>query len=211
MRIESGRPSALAEMIGSWLPAYGCNSVKHCGSELKMMKRGYVGEPQIFAPFAWMAGYCWYAYVHASPEKLRLNIPAYMSYQRYTSSVELAMLFRRPCELSPPAGPFVRLMVGEIISCMTSRNAVNRVSPAFSPSSWLPTVSTRPPMLQMRAGELDGPQRSLYVRFESCSTWTYSAGGLPVVRHTSRPVRPPGSGNRLSIEFAPEFSAPSKL
>src|SRR5262245_12600018 len=175
-----------------------------------MMKPGYCGWPHVFAPFCCSAGYCWYAYVHASPEKLRLNIPAYMSYQRYTSSVAFAMLLRRPIELTAPPGPFVVLMVGEIISCMTSRNAVNRVSPAFSPSSWLPTVSTRPPMLQMRAGEFDGPHRSLYVRFESASTWMYSPGGLPVVRHTSRPVSGLGSGKRLSIEFAPVCSAPSK-
>ena len=44
---------------------------------------------------------------------------------------------------------------------VVSLNAVARVSPAPSPSSWLPTVITAPPMLQLRAGELAAPQRSL--------------------------------------------------
>ena len=120
------------------------------------------------------------------------------------------MLWRMPIEFRLPPGPSSRLIVGDWISCMTSRNAVNRESPAFSPSSWLPTVITLPPMLQMRAGEFGGPQRSLYVRLEILCTCMYSGGGLPVERHTSVDVSPPTSGNRLSIALTPPCSGVSK-
>src|SRR5262245_19454881 len=120
-------------------------------------------------------------------------MPAYMSYQSTMSSEAFAIVVEMPCEFFAPAGPPTMLMVGDSSICDISRNAVNRVSPAFSPSSWLPQVVTTPPMLHTRAGELDGPQRSLYVRFDSASVWKYSLGGLPVVRHTSTAVRPGGS------------------
>src|SRR5712691_10016064 len=115
-----------------------------------------------------------------------------------------------PCEFGTPGAASSRLMVGEKQCCETSRNAVNRESPAFSPSSWLPHVSTKPPMLQTRAGEVGGPHRSLYVRFDSASMWKYSGGGLPVERHTSVVARAGGSGKRLSMLFTPPCSAPSK-
>src|ERR1043166_7553626 len=91
-----------------------------------------------------------------------------------------------PCEFGTPGLVSRRLIVGETANCEISRNAVNRSSPARSPSSWLPHVSTSPPMLHFLAGELGGPQRSLYVSPDSASRWKYSAGGLPVERHTSR-------------------------
>src|SRR5690349_2274008 len=114
-----------------------------------------------------------------------------------------------PIEFAPPPPAGTRLIVGETIVCEISRNAVNRESPAFSPSSWLPTAVTTPLMLHTRAGEFDGPQRSLYVRFESASVCQYSPGGLPVERHTSTEVRPGGSGKRLSMALTPLCSAPS--
>src|SRR6516225_12361084 len=102
-----------------------------------------------------------------------------MSYHRIQSSLAFAMLLVMPCAFGvvPPAPLPIRLIVGDTSICEISRNAVNRLSPAFSPSSWLPTVVTTPPMLQFRAGEFGGPQRSLYVRFDSASVWKYSAGG----------------------------------
>src|SRR5690349_11800584 len=133
-----------------------------------------------------------------------------MSYQRYQSSLGLAIVAVMPIEFGTPGAVWRQLIVGETACCATSRNAANRESPAFSPSSWLPQVSTSPPMLQMRAGEFGGPQRSLYVRFARFSMWKYSAGGLPVERHTSLTVSPGGSGNRLSIWFTPPCSTPSK-
>src|SRR5712692_10555652 len=111
-----------------------------------------------------------------------------------------------PCEFGTPGLASLRLIVGESENCEISRNAVNRSSPARSPSSWLPHVSTSPPMLQQRAGELGGPQRSLYVRFDSASMCMYSPGGLPVERHML--VTEFGVGNRLSIWPTP-FSEPS--
>src|SRR5215471_4404445 len=140
-------------------------------------------------------------------------MPAYMSYHRITSSVAFAMLFVMPIALgvAPPTPSPSRLIVGDTSICDTSRSDANRVSPAFSPSSWLPTVVTTPPMLHARAGEVDGPQRSLYVRFDSASTWKYSPGGLPVVRHTSVTFVSGGSGNRLSIAFVPPCSATSNV
>src|SRR5512144_1774150 len=107
-------------------------------------------------------------------------------------SLAFTMLAVRPMAfgVAPPAPLPIMLIVGDTSICEISRYAVNRVSPAFSPSSWLPTVVTTPPMLHTRAGEFDGPQRSLYVRFDSASVWKYSVGGLPVVRHTSVTVRP---------------------
>src|SRR5260221_14785946 len=96
-----------------------------------------------------------------------------------------------PMELGTPGAASLGLIVGDTACCDTSRNAVNRESPAFSPSSWLPAASTSPPMLQTRAGELGAPQRSLYVRLARFSMWKYSAGGLPVERHTSVVSRPP--------------------
>src|SRR5690242_3439732 len=98
-----------------------------------------------------------------------------------------------PIEFATPPGPGTRLIVGESAYCEISRNAVNRESPAFSPSSWLPTVSTFPAMLHTRAGELDGPQRSLYVRFASGSTCMYSPGGFPVERQLLSVVTPGGA------------------
>src|SRR5689334_25420926 len=120
-------------------------------------------------------------------------------------SLAFAMLAVMPMAfgVAPPTPWPTRLIVGDTSICEISRNAVNRVSPAFSPSSWLPTVVTTPPMLHTRAGELDGPQRSLYVRFDSASAWKYSAGGLPVVRHTSVAWSVGGSGNRLSMALTP--------
>src|SRR6266542_5862883 len=100
-----------------------------------------------------------------------------------------------------------RLIVGDITACETSRNAVNRESPAFSPSSWLPAAISAPPMLHTRAGEFDGPHRSLYVRFDSASMWKDASGGLPLERHTSTDVSLPTSGKRLSMALAPPFSA----
>src|SRR5258706_5605368 len=94
--------------------------------------------------------------------------------------------------------------------CETSRNAVNRESPARSPSSWLPAVKTTLPRLHLRCGELGGPHRSLYVRFDSASRWKYSAGGLPVERQTSVTCSVGGSGKRLSIAFTPPCSGVSK-
>src|SRR5438045_5820267 len=108
-----------------------------------------------------------------------------MSYQMTMSSVARAMLWRRPIELTAPAGPSSRFMVGEIIDCCTSRSAVNRESPAFSLSSWLPTVRTTPPRLHLRAGEFGGPHRSLYVRLDSASAWMYGLTGLPAERQTA--------------------------
>src|ERR1041385_6124423 len=123
------------------------------------------------------------------------------------------MLAVRPIAfgVAPPTPLPIRLIVGDTHACEISRNAPYRVSPAFSPSSWLPTFSTTPPMLQLRFGEFGGPQRSLYVRLDSPSTWKYSHGGLPVVRHTSVAAWPAGSGKRLSIAFTPPCSGFSKL
>src|SRR5256885_11664128 len=61
-------------------------------------------------------------------------------------------MIRRPprSTLFPYTTLFRSFTVGETQCCDTSRNAVNRESPAFSPSSWLPTVSTSPLMLQSR-------------------------------------------------------------
>src|ERR1051326_6598938 len=87
-----------------------------------------------------------------------------------------------PCEFGTPGLVSRRLIVGETANCEISRNAVNRSSPARSPSSWLPHVSTSPPMLHFRAGELGGPQRSLYVSPDSASRRKYSAGGVPGAR-----------------------------
>src|SRR6185369_5994326 len=139
-------------------------------------------------------------------------MPAYMSYQRYTLSLAFAMLVVMPIAfgVAPPTPLPIRLIVGDTHACEISRNAAYRVSPAFSPSSWLPRFSTTPPMLHRRAGEFGGPQRSLYVRPDSPSTWKYSHGGLPVVRHTSVAARPAGSGKRLSIAFTPPCSGVSK-
>src|SRR5690349_8688155 len=104
-----------------------------------------------------------------------------------------------PCEFGTPGAVWSRLMVGETTPCEISRNAVYRESPAFSPSSWLPGVSTSPPMLHTREGEFGGPHRSLYVRLDRFSRCQYSPGGLPVERHTSVTRSPGGSGKRLSI------------
>src|SRR5262245_8693588 len=127
-------------------------------------------------------------------------MPAYMSYWRIQSSLADEMLFVMPIPFGvpPPAVP-LKLIVGDTHICETSRYAKNRVSAAFSPSSWLPTTITTPPMLQTRAGEFGGPHRSLYVSPDSAWTWKYSVGGLPVERHTSVVRRPGGSGKRLSI------------
>src|SRR5512144_1449827 len=107
-----------------------------------------------------------------------------MSYQRMMSSVALAMLEVMPIAfgVAPPAPSPTRSIVGDTSIWDTSRNGMNRVSPAFSPSSWLPTVVTTPPMLHTRAGEFDGPQRSLYVGFDSASAWMYGLIGVPVER-----------------------------
>src|ERR1051325_8460761 len=123
------------------------------------------------------------------------------------SSDAFAIVAVMPCEFGAPAGPGIRLIVGESLNCEISRNAVNRESPARSPSSWLPHVSTSPPMLQTRAADVGDPQRSLYVRFDSASMCMYSPGGLPVERQIL--VTGFGVGNRLSIWFTP-FSEPSK-
>src|SRR5262245_16374716 len=117
-----------------------------------------------------------------------------------------------PCDVAAPPAPGIRLMVGERMLCETSRNAVNRESPAFSPSSWFPAVTTSPPMLQNRVGESGGPHRSLYVRPESASTCMYSPGGFPVERQLFSELTPGGAcaSNRLSIEPTPLCSSPSK-
>src|SRR5262252_2802912 len=110
-----------------------------------------------------------------------------MSYIRIQSSLadEMLLVIPIPFGVVPPAPLPRKSIVGETQSCETSWNAKNRVSAAFSPSSWLPAVSTTPPILHFRAGEFGGPHRSLYVRFDSASTWKYSPGGLPVERQTS--------------------------
>src|SRR5262245_33176255 len=112
-------------------------------------------------------------------------MPAYRSYHRTQSSLAFAIEDEMPIEFCVPPGPPTRLIVGETMECEISRNAVKRVSPAFSPSSWFPTASTTPPMLQLRLGEFGGPHSSFQVRLERGSVWKYSPGGLPVARHTS--------------------------
>src|SRR5512134_2450686 len=211
MRSESGIPPARDVLSGTPLSAKPSRSVKHCGSGLNTMKPGNCSWPQHSAPFGWMPGYVCPPKIHVSPEKNRLNMPAYMSYQSTMSSLALRIVAEMPIELATPPGPGTRLIVGETTCCEISRNAVNRESPAFSPSSWLPTVITSPPMLQIRAGEFGGPHRSLYVSAESGSTWMYSPGGLPVERQLLTEFTPGGPGSRLSIEPTPLCSAPSKL
>src|SRR6185436_8794755 len=102
------------------------------------------------------------------------------------------MVDEMPCELATPPGPGTKLIVGVTASWEISRKAVKRESPARSASSWLPAVSTSPPMLQLRAGEFGGPHKSLYVRFDSASTCMYSPGGLPVERQLLTVVTVPG-------------------
>src|SRR5215471_9756592 len=140
-------------------------------------------------------------------------MPAYMSYHRMMSLLACTMLVVRPIEfgVAPPTPAPTRLIVGDTHISEISRNAVNLESPEASPSSWLPTLRMMPPMLQTLAGESGGPQRSLYVSPESASTWKFSAGGLPVERHTSVTWSPGGSGKRLSIAFTPPCSGVSKL
>src|SRR5207244_9473402 len=79
-----------------------------------------------------------------------------------------------------------------------------------SPWSLLPQASTAPLMLQMRLAEFGGPQMSLYWSSEMLRMCMYSVGGLPLVRHTSVDVSPPGSGKRLSMAPTPPCSAVSK-
>src|SRR5262249_10454181 len=65
-------------------------------------------------------------------------------------------------------------------------------------------------MLQMRVGDVGGPQRSLYVSADSRSTCMCVGGALPVERQTSFAVSPGGSGKRLSIAFTPPCCGVSK-
>src|ERR1041385_7719273 len=108
-----------------------------------------------------MAGNACEPKFHELPENDRLNMPAYMSYQITWSSVAFAIVAEMPIEFCVPPGPPTRLITGDRQCCETSRTAVNRESAGFPPSSWFPTVSTSPPMLHTREGELGGPQRSL--------------------------------------------------
>jgi hypothetical protein len=109
------------------------------------------------------------------------------------SSLGSRIVAEMPIELATPAGPGTRLIVGDTMFCEISRNAVKRESPAFSPSSWLPTAITSPARLQMRAGELGGPHRSLYVSADSGSTCMYSPGGLPVESQLLTELTPGGA------------------
>src|SRR5262245_29586323 len=95
------------------------------------------------------------------------------------------MLFEMPCEFGVPPGPPIKLIAGDTMAWLISRNGRKRVSPTFSASSWLPTVRMFPLRLHCRPGDVTGPHRSLYVTLEMGSTWKYSAGGLPDVRQTS--------------------------